>query len=125
MDEALAEYGYSEVEPGSVIEILMDDQNKDGVDELVTTFVEKIDAEVGLKDTAITKGIKDEHTALVNEITDSQNSRSRNIISMIIKTCSQFEAKMGKSFSSIIDRLYVSLAHTCLFQFFSKKIRKV
>jgi len=98
MDDALAEYGYTEVEPGSVIEILMDDQNKDGVDELVTTFVEKIDAEVGLKDTAITKGIKDEHTALVNEITDSQNSRSRNIISMIIKTCSQFQAKMAKRF---------------------------
>ncbi len=102
MDEALAEYGYSEIEPGSIIEILTDEQNKDGVDELVTTFVEKIDAEVGLKDTAITKGIKDEHTALVNEITDSQNSRSRNIISMIIKTCSQFQAKMGKSIISAI-----------------------
>ena len=122
MDDALAEYGYTEVEPGSVIEILMDDQNKDGVDELVTTFVEKIDAEVGLKDTAITKGIKDEHTALVNEITDSQNSRSRNIISMIIKTCSQFQAKMGKSV--LHNSMYV-IAHSCFVSIFSKKIRKV
>ena len=86
----------TEPEPGSIIELLLDDQNKDAVEELVTQFVEKIEGEVAIKDTAISKGIKDEFSSLTTEINDSQQPRSRNIISEIIKTCYLFHAKMSK-----------------------------
>ena len=70
---ALEEYGYSSVEEasGTVIDILIDDSNKDAVDELVTQFVEKIEAEAASKDSLITKGRTQEWNAKQKDIYDN------------------------------------------------------
>ena len=38
-----------------MLDILSDDQNKDALDELITQFTEKIESEIGNKDSAMTK----------------------------------------------------------------------
>ena len=53
-EEALAEYNVSSIEAGGVLDILSDDQNKDALDELITQFTEKIESEIGNKDSAMT-----------------------------------------------------------------------
>ena len=53
---ALEEYGVTEITLGGVIEMLVDTENKDAVDEMVTQFQEKIEAEANAKDSAISKG---------------------------------------------------------------------
>ena len=70
---ALEEYGYSSVEEasGTVIDILIDDSNKESVDELVTQFVEKIEAGAASKDSLITKGRTQEWNAKQKDIYDN------------------------------------------------------
>ena len=54
---ALEEYGVSSIDNATgVIDILADESNKEGVDELVTTFIEKIEQEASAKDSLMTKG---------------------------------------------------------------------
>ena len=55
---ALEDYGFTSIDTatvGGVLEILIDDTNKDSVDELVTQFIEKIEAEASAKDSQMTK----------------------------------------------------------------------
>ena len=70
---ALDEYGFASLEAaaGSVIDILIDDQNKDGVDELVTQFIEKIEADAANKDSLITKGRQTEWNQITKDIYES------------------------------------------------------
>ena len=69
-DLALEEYGFASLEAaaGSVIDILIDDQNKDAVDELVTQFIEKIEADAASKDSQITKGRQTEWNQITKSI---------------------------------------------------------
>ena len=85
-DLALEEYGFASLEAaaGSVIDILIDDQNKDAVDELVTQFIEKIEADAASKDSQITKGRQTEWNQITKSIYENQHSRGRQIISEII-----------------------------------------
>lgn len=57
---AMEEYGVTTLEIGGIIELLIDTENKDAVEELVTQFIERIDAEAGIKDALMTKGWKTE-----------------------------------------------------------------
>ena len=55
--QALDDYGITSMEStiGTALEVILD-ENKDAVDELVTTFIEKIEIEAGIKEAMITKG---------------------------------------------------------------------
>jgi hypothetical protein len=88
--QALEEYGYTEIETGTVLDILTSNDSNEGVDELVTQFIEKIEQEASAKDTAISKGVANEWKSIQSNIQDSQQTRSRNIISEIIKTTKHF-----------------------------------
>lgn len=78
---ALEEYKVTTLEEaiGTVLDVITD-ENKDAVDELVTLFVEKIEAEAGLRDGLITKGRNGEWTQRTQEIIEAQHSRGRQII---------------------------------------------
>lgn len=56
----MEEYGVTSIELGGVLELLVDTENKDAVEELVTQFIERIDAEASAKDALMTKGWKTE-----------------------------------------------------------------
>lgn len=97
--QALEEYGYTEIETGTVLDILTSNDSNEGVDELVTQFIEKIEQEASAKDTAISKGVANEWKSIQSNIQDSQQTRSRNIISEIIKTTKHFYDAIGKYFT--------------------------
>ena len=94
---ALEEYGVTEITLGGVIEMLIDTENKDAVDEMVTQFQEKIDQEASAKDAMITKGWQTEWRNTMNSLIESQHMRGRNIISEIIETSNGFQDSIGKS----------------------------
>lgn len=75
---ALEEYGVLNMEQsaGTALETILDD-NKDAVDELVTTFIEKIEVEAGQKEGQITKGRNSEWIARTGAITEQQHNRGR------------------------------------------------
>jgi len=79
-----------------VLELLADQENKDAVEELVTQFIEKIEAEASLKDGLITKGWKNEWAHIQAEILESQHMRGRNIINEIIATTAKFSSNISK-----------------------------
>ena len=64
---------------GTALEIILE-ENKDAVDELVTTFIEKIENEAGNKESLITKGRNTEWSQKQQELIDKQFQRSREII---------------------------------------------
>ena len=70
--QALEEYGYTEIETGTVLDILTSNDSNEGVDELVTQFIEKIEQEASAKDTAISKGVANEWKSIQSNIQDSQ-----------------------------------------------------
>jgi len=74
----LEQYGVNNISDtiGTALEVILDD-NKDAVDEIVTQFVEKIEAEAGVKDSMITKGRNGEWTALAEGIQQAQHNRGR------------------------------------------------
>ncbi len=107
-DEALAleDYGVTSIEAaglGGVLEILIDDSNKDAVDELVTQLIEKIDGEASAKDSQMTKSRQTEWVNIQNNIIDSQHTRGRQIISEIIETTTNFTNSVTNKFQQFRD----------------------
>lgn len=94
--EALAEYNVSSIEAGGVLDILSDDQNKDALDELITQFTEKIESEIGAKDSAMTKDRNNEWERIKMGLQEAQHSRGRNIINEIIETSNKFQGDVSK-----------------------------
>jgi len=94
--QALAEYGYTEITIGGVLDLLVEQDNKDAVEELVTQFVEKIESEVSNKDTAMKKGWQSEWNKIMLDIQEGQHIRGRNIINEIIQTADNFTNAVGK-----------------------------
>jgi len=84
------ENGSPEIVLGSTIELLVETENKDAVDEIVTQFQEKIDQEAGLKDQMMAKGCTNEWKQIAENLKESQFLRGRNIISEIIETAKAF-----------------------------------
>ena len=98
---ALEEYGVTEITLGGVIEMLVDTENKDAVDEMVTQFQEKIDQEASAKDAAMTRGWQTEWKNTMQDVTERQHMRGRNIISEIIETTNAFKDSITKKFAQM------------------------
>ena len=88
---------------GGVIEILVDDTNKDAVDELVTQFIEKIDTEASAKDSQMTKQRNTDWSNITSTIEENQRTRGRQIIQEIIQTTTQFTNSIAGKFQQFRD----------------------
>ena len=88
---------------GGVLDVLSDIDNKDAVDELVMFFIEKIEGEVTNRDSAITKGRLIEWQQIQTNMTDSQHTRGRQIISEIIMTTTDFNDTITHKFQMFRD----------------------
>ena len=86
-----------------MLEILIDDTNKDSVDELVTQFIEKIEAEASAKDSQMTKSRNTEWQTIHSTLVDSQHNRGRQIISEIIQTTTNFTNSVAAKFQQFRD----------------------
>lgn len=51
--------------------MLIDTENKDGIDEMINQFNERIEQEANAKDVAITKGWQMEWKGIQNEVTEN------------------------------------------------------
>ena len=103
---ALEDYGFQSIDTatvGGVLEILIDDTNKDSVDELVTQFIEKIEAEASAKDSQMTKSRNTEWQTIHSTLVDSQHNRGRQIISEIIQTTTNFTNSVAAKFQQFRD----------------------
>ena len=78
---------------------LIEEENKDMIDELVLQFCEKVEQEVSARDQDMQREREREWTQIQDEILQSQNMRSRNIIMEIIDTTKMFEDNIRKSYS--------------------------
>lgn len=75
---------------------LIEEENKDMIDELVLQFCEKVEHEVSARDQDMQREREREWTQIQDEILQSQNMRSRNIIMEIIDTTKMFEDNIRK-----------------------------
>ena len=84
------------IEMRDFITDLLEEENKDLIDELINNFTERIDQEIGKRDSRMTTSRDQEWKSIQEEIYRQQNQRNRNIIMEIINTSQAFEQAIRK-----------------------------